>query len=129
MRRKSTQTSQTTQKPKEKDESAMRILQRKERLAKSYAAVKKKWVDLTPISHLLKDVIHDKRCREVTQEGRKIILNSLADCALLEGDERRDIGLLKLGIVVGHFLILQRTKIGIVCIDGNHKLAVYRDTL
>lgn len=111
------------------EESSMQALHRKERHERSYAAVKKKWVDLKPIHWPLVDILHDNRCREVTEEGCKIIRSSLADCALLEGEERNDPVLLRLGIVVGHDLICLKTEKGVVCIDGNHKLAVYRDYL
>lgn len=97
--------------------------------ALGYARVKAKWVDLESRMHWpLKDVKYGGN-RIVTADGCEIIYDSLADCALLEGEDRRDMVLLREGIVGGHYMTFRKTETGVVCEDGNHKLKVYREDL
>lgn len=122
----STKSGSTKQKEAEKEKRREAALLR---FSNSYAAIKKKWVDLSSRKHWpLQDIMFGGN-RTVVAEGCQIIMNSLADCALLEGEEREDPELLKKGIVEGHYLTLRKTDKGVICVDGNHKLAVYRDEL
>ena len=99
------------------------------RFLKSYANIKKKWVDETTRKHWpLADIMYGGN-RIVNEDGCQTIIESLADCALLEGDERKDPVLLKKGIVIGHFLTCRKTDKGVICEDGNHKLKVFREIL
>lgn len=99
------------------------------RFANSYARIQDKWVDESSRKHWpLKDIIHGG-CRTITEAGIQTIKDSLADCASLKGEERKNPELLRKGIVKGHYLTCRKTNKGVVCEDGNHKLVVYRDFL
>lgn len=104
-------------------------LSRAERRRIAYATIKRKWVDETTRKHWpLADIKHGG-CRLICDEGMQIIKESLADCACLVGKERDDPKLLQEGIVVGHYFICRKTDGGVICEDGNHKLAFYRNVL
>lgn len=102
---------------------------RAERKALSYAFLLKKWVS-SETKMVEVDKIRKGGWRPLTVAGRQIILKSLADSAGLIDEERKDSKLLVEGIIEYETVLLRKAEGDLyLCEEGNHRVAVWRETL
>lgn len=104
---------------------------------KSFTFLYKKWVDRVPaVEVLISDITHGGY-RTVTQAGVKTIVESIADDAGLKGEDRKNPVKLRYGIAEDYHILLRlankekepNIKTKYVCIDGNHRIVVWRDIM